>query len=65
MRKRDFPQGRTVRTLWQREEVGVSFLLAGILLFGASLSVLIGPRLQERQTRGWSRTDPEKLEELS
>lgn len=54
-----------VWTLWQREEVGISFLLAGILLFGASLSVLIGPRLQERQTRGWSRTDPEKPEELS
>lgn len=52
MRKRDVPQGRMVRTLWQREEVGISFLLAGTLFFGPSPRILVRPRLQERQ-RAW------------
>lgn len=51
MRKMDFPQGRMARTLWQREEVGISFLFAGTL-FGTSPRILIGPKLQERQ-RAW------------
>lgn len=48
------------RALWQREEVGISFLLAGTLFVGPSPSIPIEPRLQESQRAWLVLTVPEK-----